>query len=430
MASFNFIGVPGGSSGSGSPYSLLSTQLQIKENQLSADGNLSPGDYDLLTQMARQAYANPGLSAAERNQLAVKISGYQSSKSSSSQSNSSDVTRLNAGLKDDMATATMLRGNDPAAFIKSNADALSAKLGQLKDAIDTADAAGNDSSVLTNEFASTLSQYNDMTNALQDVNNYSAAAPGGTPTSNYAAYITTNPKGEITDVQIGRVGSITGYSQVKAVYGGLPIYGKDNTNQNGTKTFKLGNQTFSGSSAAAIDPTTLLPTAAGILTAPNQGDAYLPMDPSTQPQGFIPDQGWAQGVSTSTFYHNDGGGKYTKYVNASQKGLQIPDGGYISLPSSMESSIAPAVGTTTDVSVPLAGPVPAAQQPGTTVTPGFNPPTPTGGPTTSQQPPTPSVSRTQAPVTRSPGAVGGIAGAALNSAGTFLSNLFGKGSSQ
>lgn len=437
MASFNFIGVPGAQSAA-ADYSYLLDQLDIKENQLSSDGNLSPGDYKLLTSMAQSAYSHPGLTPSQRSQILVKISGYQKAASTQQISQNANTTDLNGQIQDTMAQATMLRGNDPAGFLKAKADTLSSALSQLKDAIDTADEAGSDSSALTNQYLSTLSDYNDTTSALQDVQTYQTN-PTGKPDSDFAAYITTNSKGEITDVQVGKQGAISGYSEVKALYGGLPIYGKLNSKVNGQNTFKLGSQTFTAPDFSFPDPNNpgavksnpLVSTdqqqSQGGYTTAAASDSYVDMDPkTTQPQGFIPDQGWAQGAVSSTFYQNNGGGKYTKYVNASQKALNIPDGGFISIPNSMEQSISPAVGTTTDLSAPINAPLPQAMAPNTsTSTPA------TAGVPSSQGAPTsatpPQTSRTQAPVSRSPGFIGGIAGNAINKAGGFLSNLFGGG---
>jgi hypothetical protein len=438
MASYNFLGMPGASSASSNSNYLLD-QLDIKENQLGSDGYLSPGDYQLLTSMAQKAYSSPGLTPDQRSSLLVKISGYQKAAATTQLTQNSNISDLNDDVSDTLAQATMLQGSNPAAFIKTNVDVLAAKLSQLKDAIDTADSAGQDSSALTNEYLSSLSQYNDMTNALQDVNSYTAN-PTGVPQTDYAAYITTNSKGEITDVKIGQQGSITGYNEVKALYGGLPIYGKANTAVNGTKTFKLGNNTYSGSATTAIDPTTLQPMPAGVLTIPNQGSTYIDMDPkTTSPQGYIPDNGWAQGSTSSTFYQNNGGGKYTKYVNASQKALNIPDGGYITLPSALEQSLAPAVGTTTDLSAPITPPVAISPVPNigtpTSTTPTSSTPTPPagsgpasfGGPTgNGSTAPAPSAtSRTNAPTKSSPTGIAGIAQNALGAATGFLGKLFG-----
>lgn len=431
MGSYNFIGIPGASSGSSQQYNYLSSQIDIKENQLSSDGKLSPGDYDLLIKMARSAYSTAGLSPDQRSQIAVKISGYQKNKSTGVISDNSNISNLNDEVKNDLAKATMLRGNDPTGFLQAKSDLLSAKLGQLKDSIDTADTAGSDSSSLVNEFSATLSDYNDVSNALQDVKTYQAS-PTGQPSSDFAAYLTTNSKGEITDVQVGRQGSITGYSQIKALYGGLPIFGKVNSDLNNTKTFKLGNKIYTAPSiymdetGAQTSPPLIDKTQQESLgnnfTKALRSAPYTDLDPNTtKPQGFIPDNGWAQGNTSSTFYQNNGGGKYTKYINADQKKLNIPDGGFIKIPKEMEDSIVPSVGTTTDLSAPMVIPSTPAAAPTTTSS---TPPTPAA------PSPTGAVSRTQAPVDRSPKGILQYGVEAAQKAGSFLGSLFGKGSSQ
>lgn len=443
MPSFNFSQFGGISSGASAASALMS-QLQIKENQLASDGNLSPGDYDLLTSMAQKAANSPGLTAAERQELVVKVSGYQKAKSTSAISDKSNTTELNNNYADTMNTATMLRGNDPVEFAKAQTDSLAAKLSQLKDAIDMADSSGDTatSASLTNEWNSTLNSYNDSSAALQDITNYQQN-PTGAPDSDYGAYITTNSKGEITGVQIARQGSVSGYTEVKALYGGLPIYGKVNSKTQGNDVFKLGNKTYTAPSfyydssnpnakAILVDQSAQKGNYSNGANAP-----YVDMDSNTtSPQGYIPDGGWAQGATSSTWYQNEGGGKYTKYLGASAKGLQVPDGGYITLPNSMEQNITPAVAKTIDFNaqspitpnlssenpaVPATQPTSTAQQSSTA---------PQSTPPTTQSTPTSSVARTQAPVTRSPSTIGGLAQSAYNGATSFLGGLFGKGSSQ
>lgn len=438
MPSFNFLGIPGASAGtSNSTY--LVDQLQIMENRLSADGSLSPGDYQLLSGMAQKALLTPGLTADQRSALQVKVSGYQSAASKAQISQNSDITGLNDAHTDDLNTATMLAGNNPTQFLQANADSLAQKLSSLKDSVDNATQAGDQTTVstLTNEYLQTLSDYNDATNALQDAQTYQTN-PNQQPNTDYAAYLTTNSKGEITGVQIGRQGSVTGYTPVKALYGGLPIYGKLNSTTNNTKTFKLGNQTYTGSATASAisfnSDGTLNTSAASLLTAPNQGNNYIDMDQNTTaPQGYVPDNGWAQGATSSTFYQNNGGGKYTKYINADPTKLNIPPGGYISLPSSLEQALSPAVGTTTDMSAPMPTVPSASSTPTTTspIAPVDNYPTtpatqsPQGPAGVGSQAAQQSIARTQAAMPSSPTSIAGIASQAIGKAGSFLQGLFG-----
>lgn len=425
-------------------YGFLVDQLDIKKNQLASDGKLSPGDYNLLISDAQKLFAHPALTPAQRSNVLVKISQYQQEQRNSTQKDLNDLTKLSNEVKDTYATNVMTASNNPVAFLSAKRDTLAAKLLQLKDSIDQLDSSGADSSAHLNEYLGTLTDYNDTIQALDDVNKYSTT-PTGKPNTGFAAYITTNTRGQITDLKIDRVGSNSGYSEVKALYGGLPVYAntKGLPRQNGDIIFRLGDQTYSGADVVIPDPNnpgsfkgpTLFsgsqkkPLGPGF-TSTNQAIPYENVDlTKVIPQSYVSDGGWAQG-SSGNFYQKNSDGTYTKYIGTTKDKLRINDSQIINIPRSIEQGI---LGSTTKTipsdnftipqptsSVPLAPQIssPAALSP---LIPSSTP-TPTQ-PGQNQE----GTSRTPSPVTRSPIGATGIAEQALSFGKGILNSLFNRG---
>lgn len=424
MPTFNFSNVK--SSGS-QDYGFLVDQLDIQRNQLEADGKLSPGDYDVLIGKAQKIYASAGLTPAQRSNVLVKISQYKSDKSSNTKKDSNDIGRLNDELKNTSIESGMLLANNPTAFLTAKRDALGQKLVALKDSVDGLESAGDDPSGHLNEYLTTLTDYNDAEQALDDVKNYKPGA--GAPVSGYGAYITTNDHGEITNIDISRSGNKAGYAEVKALYGGLPVYGnvKGAKKQNGKVLFQLGNETYSGADVAIPDPlnpgtfksSTLVSetqkkNTGGGRTIASGADPYVDVDLSTViPQSFIRDGGWAEG-SNGFLYQKLPNGKYKKYTNTKREDLGIQDSNIIRIPRALEQSIIPSVLETVDGAAPLMAP----QVP--TSTPAVSSSTP--APTPEQQ--AGGTVRTKAPTERAPNSVGGIAARAYQGAKGLLSKLF------
>ncbi|MBI4119364.1 MAG: hypothetical protein HY456_00775 [Parcubacteria group bacterium] len=426
MPAFDFSGI--GVKAKSSDYGFLVDQLDIKRNQLETDGKLSPGDYDILTAEARKIYSHPGLSPAQRSNVLVKISQYSQEKQNSKQKDFNDISRLNRDFKDDVSTNAMMFGNNPSLLLRANSDALKAKLSRLSGSIDLLSNAGDDASAHINEFNQTLGDYNDALQALDDVKNHK---PGQKSASNFVAYITTNSKGEITSVDIGKNGSKTGYAETNGLYGGLQVYGKPNTKDNGKNVFVLGDTQFKGSDLLIQDPSVpgsfrsapLLSTDVsggknfGIVNATD-----VPKDinlATVRSQGSIPSGKFAEGQS-GFLYENLGNGKYKKYIGkaAADKRAQITDSDVINIPSVMEKNILPSVEQTVDGSVPFTAPI----SPSST-------PVPTSTQPQAQTPaPAPSgTSRTVSPTTRAPQSAGGIAQKALQVGKGILGYLFGGG---
>src|SRR3990167_3029687 len=207
--------------GGGSGYGVLVDQLSILENELAGDGNLAPGDYDVLTKKAREIRLTGGLTNDQRSNLDVKISAYEKSKSTSKLGDSNDVGRMNRELKDDRLKTVMAFAHDPKTFLQKNSDLLEAKLSDLAQTINQLDDAGSDSSSQYNEYVSTLNDLQDALDALDDSSNYVTGS--GKPAGDFVAFIDTNSHGEITNIDFGRDGAKSGYAKTDGLYGGLQI---------------------------------------------------------------------------------------------------------------------------------------------------------------------------------------------------------------
>ena len=412
-------------------YNVLVDQLSILEKNLENDGKLSPGDYDYLIGQAQKLMNSPSLSSDQRSNVAVKIAGYRKNKSTDGLKDTEDISRLNRDVTDSLRQNVTLLANQPNVMLQANADALHAKLSRLADSVNRLDQSGDDPTQHLNEYNNTLSELKDTLTALEDSEKYQAGT--GQPGSKFVAYVTTNTKGEISDVQVGRVGK-TGYAQTNALYGGMQVYGKVNAKENGKNIFLIGDKRFTA-------PDNLLPGPDGTFTSSPlidesiqkgknyksvSGTPYVDLDTNNiRAQNTIDAGGWALGEK-GTLYQRTPEGQYKKYVNVKPEQyetLGITANNLFKVPRVLEQGILPGVSETIDgaggLTLPTApvgqvqydqpiGPMPA--QAGATPRP-----TPT---------PTPSP-RTSAPTSRAPKDTKGIAGRAYDSAKSFLGGIFG-----
>lgn len=454
MAVFNAAGFNSNfrKSAGGDGYGSLIDQLSIKENSLSEDGKLSPGDYDLLIKSARALYTHPGLTPDQRSNIEVKLSSYKKAKSVSAANTANDVGMLNRESDDDNRIQTMMFGNDPATFLSAKEGSLRAKANHLADSIERLDTAGDDSTTQRNDYYSTISDLNEIIQAQQDVSNY---VPGSNkPISNTVAYVKTNARGEITGIDISPVGSKTGYSETNGLMSGLRVYGKINgKDEKGNNYFKMGNQRFIAPDLVQPDPNNPMSFKPPQLFAEDQlvnGDyskvvagSYKDVDLNqVKPQASIPVGGYARGANGSLYRYKDNG-KYEKYVNTDLSTLGIDDKDILSIPKAFEDGISPNVDKVNDGS--------AVGLPGSTV---FNDGT---IPTSASDPSVPVApagaswaeaarygpaqtgsynlpksdaaipkgrARPGTPVSRAPGDASGVAASTIGKAKNFLSSLF------
>lgn len=434
MAVFNVSFLNPKAARGGSGYNALVDQLAIQENSLAVDGKLSPGDYDLLIGKAQSLYSNPGLTNDQRSNILVKISDYKKAKAVGKLNDTNDIGALNRNVADDTRKLSMGVANNPALYLKAKGDVLQAKLGQLSDTIDGLNASGADASQHVNEFNDTLAQYSDVLQAESDVSSYQS---GAVPKTDFAAYVTTNSKGEITDFNIDRVGK-GGYLETNGVYGGLPLYGKMNRKENGKLIFSLGNTNYSAADVVTPDPAnpgavraprlfsedTQKSTGSGFSQA--QAGTYKQVDLSTlKAQGAIPVGGWAQSAD-GIFYQRKQDGSYKKLLNTDLTKLGLKENDVLKIPKSFESNITPFVNETADAAAAPA-PMPAAPAGQTPVPtgPGPAPTTPSFQDLFKQQFVPGGTPKTPNPVERAPQQAPGIAGKAVSAAKGFLSSVFG-----
>lgn len=411
---------------SGNQYGVLIDQLSILESRLEADGKLSPGDYDLLIGEAQKLYSAPGMSEANRSNILVKLETYKSSKSKSGIKDSNNISNLNDDASDDKLKANMLLAKNPTKLVDANIAIARGKINRLTTSIDQMQASGENASSYLIEYDQALQDFND----LVDVKANMATATPGKPIPGYAAYITTNVKGEVTDVKFGKAGAINGYSETNGIYGGLQVYGKPRK-EGDKQVFKLGSDSFSAANIMVPDPANPGSFKTNQLTADSQktgmnfksakAGVYKDVDLNTvRSQTGVPAGSYARG-SKGFFYKAGADGKYEKIVNATPEQLGLTENDYINLPKDYENSVVtPRVATTTDFSIAPATPLPTVvgsgdPSPVTDVAAaGKTPAAPAGTP------------RTPLPTEKTSASAGGYASKAVDAAKGFFQKIFGK----
>lgn len=345
----------------GSGVGVLADQLAILENSLGKDGFLSPGDYDILIEKAREIQMNNSLSANQRSAYDVKISGYEKSKEVSNLQKSSDIERMNKSLKSEAAEDVMVVGNNPQLFLKARVASLQAKLNDLAEVITQKTASGDDTTDYYNEYNATLQEYRTKLEASQSMQDF--ANDQTKPIQGYVAYVTTNKNGEIVDVDYGKYGEKSGYAETNGMVDGFQVYGKINYKEDGKNYFKLGDKTFTAAdmliqdpaNPGSMKPTKLMadvqdPSGRGIATRAAAGYVNIP-GATIQIQSYLPNNSWAKGVN-GTLYHRDETGNYKKYINATEENMPI-DGPILSIPESFEKSLMRNVRETIDITAPI-----------------------------------------------------------------------------
>ena len=345
----------------GSGVGVLADQLAILENSLGKDGFLSPGDYDILIEKAREIQMSNSLSADQRSNYDVKISGYERAKEVSNLEKTSDIERMNKDIKNEAAEDVMVVGNNPQLFLKARVASLQAKLNDLSEVITQKTAAGNDTTDYYNEYNATLQEYRNKMEATQAMGQF--AEDQTKPVQGYVAYVTTNKNGEIVDVDYGKYGDKSGYAETNGMIDGFQVYGKINYKEDGKNYFKLGDKTFTAadmliqdpSNPGSFKPNKLMadvkdPSGRGIATRAQAGYVNIP-GATVQVQSYLPNDSWAKGVN-GTIYHRDDTGNYKKYINATEDSLQI-SGPMLNIPEAFEKSLMRNVQETIDVTAPI-----------------------------------------------------------------------------
>ncbi len=347
----SFLNSKNRTSGSGD-VGILADKLQILENELGKDGYLAPGDYDLLIGTASQIRNSGGLSTAQRSNYDVKISTYQKSKQLAAMQMDDDIDKINREVKSEAAEDVMIVGNNPEKFLQGRAASLQAKLADLQETITRKEASGDDTTKYINEYNDTLRQYSDRLNALKDIQSFD----GANPINGYAAYVTTNNKGEIVDVDYDKYGAKNGYAETNGMINGFQVFGKVNSKKDGKNIFILGGNTFSAPDLMipdAANPGSFKPTklVAGVeqrgpIAVGKSG--YLALDGnSIRIQSYLPEDSWAEGVN-GTLYHRRADGGYTKYINATVADLNIPEQSILRIPKTLEANLMRGVDQTVD----------------------------------------------------------------------------------
>jgi hypothetical protein len=337
---------------------ILSDQLTILQNELGKDGFLSPGDYDVLIKTAREIQTTGALTPAQRSDYDVRISNFEKAKAIVKLEKADDIERMNRTTKSEAAEDVMMVGNNPAEFLKGRVASVQAKLNDLTEIIERRNATGQDNTEYMNEYQSTLSEYNEKLSALWSMQNFD----GKSPVLGYVAYVTTNEKGEITDVDYGRHGAKSGYAETNSMIDGFQVYGKINFKREGRNYFVLGKEMFSAPDMMIPDPATpgsfkpnkLVANVQqrGPLTVGESGYINIP-NSEVKVQSYIPNNSWAKGVG-GTIYKRRADGGYSRYLNVSQPLPDMPAlDAMITLPTSYEQSLMSSADETIDVTAPI-----------------------------------------------------------------------------
>jgi len=347
------------SGGSGPSVSILSDQLQILENELAKDGYLSPGDYELLINKAREIQNNPSLTESQRSNYNVKISNYEKQKSVLEVEKSSDIETLNKQLQSEAAEDVMIVGNNPVEFLKGRQASLEAKLNTLSEAMQQKVLSGADTVDYQNEINETLREYQKTLETFEMLGNYD----GGDPVNGLVAYVETNNNGEIVNVHYGQHGDKTGYVETNGVIDGFQVYGKVNYKRDDSNYFILGNKEFSASNMLIPDPNN--PGAfktnklmadvenvggRGVIRRAESGFVNF-SGQNLSVQDYVPKNSWAKGVNGSLYKRTENG-DYQKYLNANPEDLDV-NGPIINLPESYERTLMQNVSETIDFSQPM-----------------------------------------------------------------------------
>lgn len=407
-------------------YGFLVDQIDIKKSQLSSDGKLSPGDYDILNEMAREVYGHPGLTPSQRSNIKVKMASFESDKKKTILTDTGDIGRLKREVNDDTSKIVMNFANNPAKFLTAQQAVQRAKIDQLSTTIDQLENAGDDSTSHRNELTLALRDLSDTMYALDEITS-------GNPSGNFATYITTNSRGEVVDMKIDRVGSQSGYLETNGIYGGLPMYGKINKKEGGKNVFQIGNQTFSASDVVIPGPDGSLKPSVLVATSQQKGKAGMVISESgntnvdlaqVRTQGALRPGQWAEG-SKGFLYQAQPDGSYKKYVGTDKAKLNISDNDIIKIPKNLEDGIISKVSQTVDGTRAPTMPIPT--------TPGPVAPSPVVSPATGTPEaniPSGRANTGGAPEVRSPQTAQGTASSILGGAKSFLGRLFGGNSSQ
>lgn len=429
MPVFNFASAYGGRSGKGSAetYSLLLDSLSREEDRLSSDsidGKMNQKEIDTMIGKYQNAALNGALNEGQRSNFLNGVERLKKIRSVSGLQKSSDIELFNRMVKDDFNRSVAMYANSPIDLLQDQVASVQGKISAIETSIERMDRAGDDSTQHRLELIEAYEQNNDLSQALSDAQQFETT-PGDKPSSAMVAYVTTNPRGEVNDIKIGRVGSQKGYAQTNGVLGGFQVYGKVNS-PNGM--FKLGNKTFQIPDFSFVDPSN--PEASGAkfidtsMISPDQSAESPPFSVidagSLRPQGKLRVGDWGVGKNGS-LYQKKENGSYKKYLNTNAKDLGLEDRDMFSLPEYQEDVANNFTDEFHDGSVDE--PYPS----------GFIGPLPAGservGPSVSeqQQPQPQGTPRTPQPTSRAPQSASGIAGSALDSAKGFLGRLFGRG---
>jgi len=309
----------GGDSSTG--YGMLIDQIAIMENQIREQrgGDPTPGDYDNLINLTRQLSLTPGLTKGEVSNFNVKLSKLEADKAVKELEYKNDLEAMTRDLENTQNEIMWNSGNNPKNYFYDNIQDLRAKNLILDEEIIRRQLEKKDTSAFINQQNEVL----DRISFFEEI--YEAGDKGfdgKNPINGYVAYVKTNPKGKIIDIEYGRSGDRSGYQPVEAMIGGYQVYGKSYTRPGDESNyFNLGNKTYVASNKMTFDPVTRMPIMKSniLRDASGTSQGFVNYDSNMAPveipmQNSISKGQWASDFNGNYYKKRDDGG-ITKFVN-------------------------------------------------------------------------------------------------------------------
>lgn len=327
------------SGGGGYSSTMANSELEVLSNKLAEDGNLSSADYDTLITKARELQTKFNLgSSSGRNAVAsldATISNYELDKQQIEDRRFTDVDRMNREIEDDRRNIAKNLSNDPENYLKASADSLKIKLQNLKQSIEYGQENGSDVSSYVNEYNKTIDQwgnYNDLLGQLQNG-----------VSSGLGAYVKTNGKGEITDIDYAPIGSsrIGKTIETDSTYNGIRVFIRPNGQRNGQNYARLGRHTFTEDPLQVPVPVTDdNGNFSGFVSYKfKKGTESGDVSANDFSYSTYLNQGqWAQGINGS-LYQNVDGSTYQKYSGYKFEDLGIEESDVVPLSQELEKRI-------------------------------------------------------------------------------------------
>lgn len=227
---------------------LLLDEIQLLENELMGDSDLSLFDYDRLINKTMEKRNIPGQTESQYSNWDVKISDYQKRKSIAKIEKNEDIKRRADHTTNTKNVNTKMYGNNPREWMTTLADMHQSDIIEMEEIIERREMAGQDATEYYTEMAESERQYEKYAEMRNTLNRFDK----NTPTGIYA-YVITNDNGEIINIDYSEEPSRSGFIETEGMIDGCVIQGKAKT-VGGNNKFQLGNMKFEAMDKPTFDP--------------------------------------------------------------------------------------------------------------------------------------------------------------------------------